>query len=152
MRPLYFLDIRKPAVRPLYTLAILALAWLAAGCSKPSAEEQASQAALSYYQQLVDGRADDVLSGRAEADSLPDDYRRQLSAAFSRYLDDIRSKHGGLAAVSLSANPARRDSIPTADGRWQHVVYTFLLLQFGDSTHEEITVPMVERDGEWHVR
>ena len=39
-----------------------------------------------------------------------------------------------------------------AEDQWQQVVYAFLLLQFRDSTQEEIVVPMVERDGEWVLK
>ena len=33
-----------------------------------------------------------------------------------------------------------------------HVVYAFLLLSYGDSTQEEITVPMVNVDGDWKMK
>ena len=48
------------------------------------------------------------------------------------------------------------DSLP-ADYRQQllkalHLVYAFLLLSYNDSTQEEITVPMVEVNGEWKIK
>ncbi len=125
---------------------------LTAACARPSAEEQATQAALECYRRLAGGDTTVLLSARLGADSLPADYRRQLDSTLVRYMRDIQQKHGGLHGVSVSGNPARRDSLRGADGHWQQVVYSFLLLHFNDSTHEEIAVPMVEHHGEWRLR
>ena len=123
-----------------------------AGCSAKTPEEAASQAALSYYNRILQGYPDGLLAAKAGSDSLPGDYRHQLKLSYQQYIKDLQRLHGGLQAVALSDNPARRDSFKLDGDKYQHVIYTFLLLSFRDSTKEEITVPMVEENGEWRMK
>ena len=51
----------------------------------------------------------------------------------------------GLSAVEISPNVGRQDTT-------LHLIYAFLLLCYGDSTQEEITVPMVHHDGRWLMK
>ena len=118
---------------------------LLAACSKSSPEQRAAEAAQAYYQQLVDGYPEGFLEGKAGVDSLPADYCDQLVAVYKQYIDELQQKHQGLHAVRIADNVARRDTL-------QHLMYTFLLLSYGDSTQEEITVPMVEVGGEWKMK
>ena len=108
-------------------------------------EEQAARAARSYYQCLIDDRPEEFLQGKADADSLPDSYRAQLLKAINQYRAEMLDKHNGLNEVQVSDNVARRDTS-------LNLTYAFLLLCYGDSTEEEITVPMVERDGRWLMK
>ena len=114
-------------------------------CSSSTPEEQAARAAQNYYECLIDDRPEEFLQGKADADSLPAAYRSQLLMAINQYCADMRDKHNGLREVLVSENVARRDSS-------LHLTYAFLLLCYGDSTQEEITVPMVERDGQWLMK
>ena len=82
------------------------------------------------------------LQGKADADSLPDNYRAQLLKAINQYRAEMLDKHNGLNEVQVSDNVARRDTS-------LNLTYANILLCYGDSTEEEITVPMVERDGRW---
>ena len=116
------------------------------GCSSDlSPEQAAAEAAQSYYQRLLDGYADGLLAAKAGVESLSGDYRAQLRKAYEQYVEDIKVKHGGLRSVAVSANVGRTDTV-------QHLTYAFLILSFNDSTQEEITVPMVEVDGEWRIK
>ena len=63
----------------------------------------------------------------------------------NEYMKDVEQKHNGLRSVVVSPNVGRIDST-------LHVVYAFLLLSYGDSTKEEVTVPMVQVDGDWKMR
>jgi hypothetical protein len=114
-------------------------------CSSSTPEEQAARAARAYYQHLIDDRPAEFLQGKADADSLPDSYRAQLLMAINQYRADMLDKHNGLREVQVSENVGRRDTS-------LHLTYAFLLLCYGDSTQEEITVPMVERDGQWLMK
>jgi len=115
-------------------------------CStRQTPEEQAAQAALSYYNHLLDNRPAEFLDGRLGADSLPDDYRQQLVSAYNQYLADMVDKHGGLSGVEISPNVGRTDST-------LHHTYAFLLLTFRDSTQEEITIPMVNDGERWLMK
>ena len=115
------------------------------GCQEVSLEQQAAEAAQSYYQRLLDGYPDGFLAGKAAYDEMPADYRDQLVKANEQYMKDVEQKHNGLRSVVVSPNVGRIDST-------LHVVYAFLLLSYGDSTKEEVTVPMVQLDGDWKMR
>ena len=115
------------------------------GCQEVSLEQQAAEAAQSYYQRLLDGYPDGFLAGKAAYDEMPADYRDQLVKANEQYMKDVEQKHNGLRSVVVSPNVGRIDST-------LHVVYAFLLLSYGDSTKEEDTVPMVQVDGDWKMR
>ena len=121
---------------------IFSLLW---ACSSGSPEEQAARAARTYYQHLVDDRPAEFLDGKIGADSLPADYRAQMLAAINQYRADMLDKHEGLSAVEISSNVGRQDTT-------LHLTYAFLLLCYGDSTKEEITVPMVHHDGRWLMK
>ena len=115
------------------------------GCQEVSLEQQAAEAARSYYQRLLDGYPDGFLAGKAAYDEMPANYRDQLVKANEQYMKDVEQKHNGLRSVVVSPNVGRIDST-------LHVVYAFLLLSYGDSTKEEVTVPMVQVDGDWKMR
>lgn len=114
-------------------------------CSDGSPEEQAARAARTYYQHLVDDRPAEFLDGKIGADSLPADYRAQMLAAINLYRATMVDKHKGLVDVQISDNVARRDTT-------LHLTYAFLLLCYGDSTQEEITVPMVYHSDRWLMK
>ena len=114
-------------------------------CSSSTPEEQAARAARGYYQCLIDDRPEEFLRGKANADSLPDSYRAQLLKAINQYRADMLDKHNGLNEVQVSDNVARRDTS-------LNLTYAFLILCYGDSTQEEITIPMVERNGQWLMK
>ena len=115
------------------------------GCHEVNLEQQAAEAAQGYYQLLLDGYPDGFLAGKAAYDEMPSDYRDQLVKANEQYVKDMQQKHNGLRSVAISPNVGRSDST-------LNVVYTFLLLSYGDSTQEEVTVPMVQVDGDWKMR
>jgi len=115
-------------------------------CGEKMTEEQlAAEAAQKYYSRILEGYTDGFAAGHVGYDSLPDDYRQQLLKAHELYVKDIREKHGGLRLVSVSENVGYRDTV-------QHVVYAFLTLSFKDSTQEQVTVPMVQYQGEWMMK
>ena len=128
---------------PTRLLALFALTLLLS-CSSPlSPEQQAALAAEGYYRHLLAGEYDQFLEGRAGADSLPADYREQLLTGYLQFMAQQQDKHGGITAVSVSN--VRTDSLD----RYTSV---FLLLSYGDSTQEEIVVPMVEHNGSWRMK
>lgn len=119
---------------------------LLCGCSQQdqSSEEQAGIAAKEYYDRLLAGDIDGFLKGKADMDSVPADYRSQMYAACEQYKKELDETHGGVAAITVSN--ARTDSTQ------QMMMQAFLLLNFKDSTKEEIIVPMVQRGEVWMLR
>lgn len=114
------------------------------GCSKEQTpEELAGQAAKSYYDRLMADDFEGFMSGKAGMDSVPADYRSQLVSACRQYKHTLDETHGGVASVTISNT--RNDSI-------MQMMQAFLLLNFRDSTKEEIIVPMVLQGDEWKMR
>ena len=125
-------------------LPLILLMVLLTACSHPSKEEMASLAAKGYYEHLIKGETEQFLAGRVGADSLPESYRSQLLDAYCQFVAQQEQNHLGIQEVRVVR--AQTDSL--AD-------YTnvFLTLCFGDSTNEEIVVPMVEQgEGRWRMR
>lgn len=125
-------------------LPLILLVVLLTACSSPSKEEMATLAAKGYYEHLIKGETEQFLAGRVGADSLPESYRSQLLDAYRQFVAQQEQNHLGIQEVRVVR--AQTDSL--AD-------YTnvFLTLCFGDSTNEEIVVPMVEQgEGRWRMR
>jgi hypothetical protein len=125
-----------------YLVLLVSLAQWAA-CSSPTREELASLAAKGYYQHLIEGDFDHFLEGRVMADSLPDDYRSQLIDGYSQFLAQQIKARGGINEVRISR--AYTDST-------QQYTSVLLMLCYGDSTSEEVIVPMVEHNGRWMMK
>jgi len=132
----------KGHVRLAALVAVVAMLGVV-GCKKVSPEEAALLAAKGYYTHLAKGEYQQFLEGKAGSDSLPDDYREQLLVAYAQFADRQQREHGGISEVQ--ANTASTDSL-------LHCTNAFLILCYGDSTQEEIVVPMVEHDGRWRMK
>ena len=130
-------------MRKLVYLVLLVFLAQWAACSSPTREELASLAAKGYYQHLIEGDFDHFLEGRVMADSLPDDYRSQLIDGYSQFLAQQVKARGGINEVRISR--AFTDSS-------QQYTSVLLMLCYGDSTSEEVVVPMVERNGRWMMK
>ena len=130
-------------MRKLVYLVLMVFLAQWAACSSPTREELASLAAKGYYQHLIEGDFEHFLEGRVMADSLPDDYRSQLIDGYSQFLAQQVKARGGINEVRISR--AYTDST---------LQYTSVLLMlcYGDSTSEEVVVPMVERNGRWLMK
>lgn len=125
-----------------YLVLLVSLAQWAA-CSSPTREKLASLAAKGYYQHLIEGDFDHFLEGRVMADSLPDDYRSQLIDGYSQFLAQQVKARGGINEVRISR--AYTDTT-------QQYTSVLLMLCYGDSTSEEVIVPMVEHNGRWMMK
>lgn len=128
-------------MRTLPVIVFFLLALIA--CSGPTPEEMASLAAKGYYDHLVKGEYELFLEGKDGADSLPDDYREQLLASYKQFMALQHNDHHGIREVRISN--AKTDST-------QNYINVFLVLCFGDSTNEEVVVPMVERNNSWRMK
>lgn len=124
---------------PFFLLLLLLLG----ACSGPTPEELASLAAEGYYRHLMKGEYEQFMKGKDGLDRMPEDYREQMLAAYKQYMAQQQEVHRGILDVRVSN--AKTDSS-------LHLTNVFLVLCFGDSTNEEIVVPMVEREGRWRMR
>ena len=125
-------------------LVYLILIVIVVACSTGvSREEQAALAAKGYYTHLVQGEYEQFLEGRFMADSLPADYRSQLIEGYKQFVAQQLEARKGIQEVSVSR--AYTDSL----AGYTNVL---LMLCYGDSTTEEVVVPMVERNGRWMMK
>ena len=119
-----------------------ALALLAACKDEPKPGQLAAKAAEEAYGHLIGGRYADYLGFVAGADRLPADYREQLLANAKQFVA-WQEAHGGIDSVralrAVADTAARRASV-------------YLLLCFGDSTKEEVLVPMVGGPERWQLK
>ena len=125
-------------------LVYLILIVIVVACSTGvSREEQAALAAKGYYTHLVQGEYEQFLEGRLMADSLPADYRSQFIEGYKQFVAQQMEARKGIQEVSVSR--AYTDSL----AGYTNVL---LMLCYGDSTTEEVVVPMVERNGRWMMK
>ena len=132
-----------PKLPTMPKLPILPALLFLACCSAPTSEQQAALAAEGFYRHLVAGEYEQFLEGKAGADSLPEAYREQLLTGYQQFMDKQQRAHGGITDVRISN--VRKDTLTD---------YTsvLLILCYGDSTQEEIIVPMVHHNGTWRIR
>ena len=117
--------------------------FLLLSCSPEKGDHEAvRQAAEQYYGYLIDGDVDRYMCGLADYDSLPESYRNELRDMFLQYLDREQTMRRGI----LSAE-AVRDTL--VDSLHAHV---FLDIQFGDSTREQVSLPLVRTAKGWRMR
>lgn len=116
---------------------------LMTACSGPTGEELASLAAKGYYSHLIHEEYDSFMAGKSGADSLPQDYREQLIDNLRQFTYQQQRDHHGIREVRVVN--AKTDTL-------QQYTNVFLVLCFGDSTNEEVVVPMVEQDGRWFMK
>lgn len=76
-------------------------------------------------------------------DKLPESYERQMLENFKAFAKRQDKQRKGIKKVSIrNVKFFAKDSTASA----------FLLLHYGDSTTEEVVVPMLKRRGLWYMR
>lgn len=122
-----------------FPVLILALACTSA----PDAGELAAVAAKGCYDLLIEGKYDDYVAGRYTPDSIPDSYREQLVTNAKMFVGQQQDEHRGIKEVRIVN--AKADTA-------RHTAQVFLVFSYGDSTSEEVMVPMVEHRGVWKMK
>ena len=103
----------------------------------------AGNVAKQYYQYLLDGKYEEFVDGHYQPDSIPDVYREQLITNAKMFVGLQKEVHQGMVKVDVA-----KASADTAN----HVANVFLNIAYGDSTTEEVVVPMVLVDGNWMMK
>ena len=133
------LNVRKQ----IFTLAAVVAVLFAACGHEPKSDDVVAQTAKVYYDHLLHGKYDHFVDGTYRPDSIPASYREQLIANARMYVAQQQTERGGIcgvAAVGAQVDTAR------------HQANAYVMLTFGDSTREQIVVPMVCHDGVWYMR
>ena len=120
------------------------VALLAVACSSgPDPREVAAQAAKEYYTQLLAGKYEHYVDGFYRPDSIPASYRRQLIDNAKMFVGQQKDERRGILdvrVVNAVADTVKRSA------------NVFLIFAYGDSTSEEVVVPMVLHRGVWYMR
>ena len=128
-------------MRKLVVLVILAIL---AACGSATKEELASLAAKGYYDHLIHGEYEQFYEGMDQREFTSEaEYRSQMLDNLRQFMARQEKEHHGILEVRVSN--AATDTV-------QQFTNVFLVLCFGDSTNEEIVVPMVERNGSWRMK
>lgn len=125
-------------------LLYLFVAMVIVACTSSLDEgEVAARAAKEYYGYLLQGNIASFVDGHYRPDSIPDTYREQLITNTKMYMNQQNEEHRGIKDIRI---------VDTKTDMQKHAANVFLVLSFGDSTSEEIVVPMVESGGVWYLR
>lgn len=124
-------------------VAAVVVALAACRPEPPAPADVAGRAAKLYYDYLLGGNYDAFVDGFYQPDSIPGAYREQLVTNARMFMGQQRQERGGISEVRLV-----RANADTA----RHAARAFLLFCYGDSTREEVVVPMVECGGVWMMR
>ena len=119
------------------------LGWGLCSCSSHSSADKAARVAKQYYDYLLEGKYDAFVDGRYQPEAIPDSYREQLIKNAKMFMGQQQIEHRGIKETRIVN--------ATADEK-RHEANVFLTLCYGDSTVEEVCVPMVESDGIWYLR
>jgi hypothetical protein len=120
------------------------VALLAVACSSgPDPGEVAAQAAKEYYTQLLAGKYEHYVDGFYRPDSIPASYRRQLIDNAKMFVGQQKAERRGILDVRVV------NAVADTTKRSANV---FLIFAYGDSTSEEVVVPMVQHRGVWYMR
>lgn len=114
-------------------------------CKKevPDAGQLAAVAAKGYYDLLLEGKYKDFVAGIRQQGRIPQGYHDQLVMNAQMFMEQQQKEHKGIARVDVL-----NASADTA----HHVANVFLSFVYGDSTKEQVVIPMVESHGEWKMR
>ena len=127
-----------------FFLVFLSLLGMAA-CKKeaPDPGQIAATAAKKYYDLLLEGKYEKFVDGMNMPHKIPDNYHAQLLLNAQMFVEQQNEEHRGIKSVEILN--AKADTA-------HHVADVFLSVAYGDSTKEQIVVPMVEVAGTWKMR
>lgn len=100
-------------------------------------------AAKGYYDLLLEGKYEQYVVGFNQPGRIPRGYHEQLLLNARMFVEQQQEEHKGMQKVNILH--AKADTA-------RHVADVFLQMVYGDSTKEQVVVPMVEVRGEWKMR
>lgn len=100
-------------------------------------------AAKGYYDLLLEGKYDEFVAGQNMPHRIPEGYRQQLVLNAKMFVEQQKDEHRGMKDFQVL--DAKADTA-------HHVADVYLTVTYGDSTKEQIVVPMVEVENKWKMR
>ena len=129
--------------RRLLRMTVVAAMLVSCGGEPVDQEQLVATTAQLYYQYLLDGKYDDFVEGMDHHLSPSPAYKEQLRANAKMFLRQQEKAHKGIASILVSRAEVDEQN---------HAANAYLVFCYGDSTSEEVVVPMVERDKLWLMR
>lgn len=109
----------------------------------PNPGYYAGIAAKGYYDLLLEGKYDEFVAGQNMPHRIPEGYRQQLVLNAKMFVEQQKDEHRGIKDFQVL--DAKADTA-------HHVADVYLTVTYGDSTKEQIVVPMVEVENKWKMR
>lgn len=122
-------------------LCVAALGLLLCMSCRKDGKSEISRAAETYYGYLIEGKYADYVGAIAYSDSMTDEYRSQMVDLVAQYAAREREARGGLVAAKALDDTVSGD-----------VGSVFIEVLFGDSTREEVSLPMVRCGEVWKMQ
>ena len=127
-------------ITKLVLAAVLATSFLVC-CDKPlAAEKVVANTAKLYYEYLLEGKYDEFVAGIDRRLSPSDSYNAQMRDNAKMFVHRQKELHKGIEAIS---------AVNAEVDKKAHSANAFLVIQYSDSTSEQVVVPMLARDGVW---
>jgi len=124
-------------------IIIASAALIFTACSHKDEGKVAANAAKLYYENLIAGKYNDFVDGIYRPAQIPETYRTQLIESAKMFVRQLETEHRGVREIRVSNGVL--DSTSTSAS-------AYLVLCFGDSTSEEMLVPMVKHDDLWLMK
>lgn len=125
----------------LYLSALLALLFIS--CSRQNPEEMAARVAKQYYDYLLEGKYEAFVDGQHRPEKIPDSYREQLVMNIKMFMGQQEREHLGIKETRI---------VKAVADTSRHEANVFMVFCYGDSTTEQVCIPMVEDGGVWYMR
>ena len=135
---------RRMIVNAQWSFLTIVFLLMVCACGSKATEKQAVEKAVTEsYDALLAGRYADYVAMLAGASSRSADYNEQLAANAAMFIEEQQRLHTNIVDVRV------------ADVRVDHgasKAQAFVVMCYGDSTNEEIVLPLVKEDNVWKVQ
>ena len=132
-------------MKKLLFFMIIALGLGLSSCKKDSPDPGyfAGIAAKGYYDLLLAGKYKEYVAGFNMPNRISEGYHEQLLLNAQMFVEQQNEEHKGLKKVDIIS--AKADTT-------HRIADVFLSVTYGDSTKEQIVVPMVKIKDDWKMR
>lgn len=128
----------RKLIYPIYIMLALCIT----SCHKGDSltHSSARRAAERYFNMLIDGKYEAYIDGMVDADSMPDDLRSQMADMLAQFCEGQKLNKGMLSVTA------------TADTIADSAAYVYLDILYGDSTTEQVGMPLLFTDKRWRMQ